>query len=909
MKKKLKKIISLILAATLLLSASPVYATDANAAASTGGGGSTTVAGGASVSKQGVRMYMLDPNGQICSKVVDLVTKQPTGITTRGTSTRLGGGAVSQTISYPSAMPKPIIFTSEWQTNGYAIKNWLISGGTNMNGTKLIKYYLGEDALAKFKSPEEYFLVLEPLYWHKVNGYNTTEVYYGSAYEWISTGRTSPSSVTRNWDNLTAPNCMILDHERFGLLAPPKYGGNYITTFGNFGYGLHMYSNADLLGGAVQDTYNPAMAGSPHAAPPMTTTIEVPMGGNGFTVVKSYRSYDKSTNIKQDLGTYATDTSSSTIRVSNESGFKLVGWKASTSTNKNVPSLTWESAVPSAIKQTGSSAAEVDLASTKSKCLYVLFEKVEEKDETGDYNYLLHQSQITRRVGLYRDDHNMPIMADHTFWWQSPAFECLGGHMHMTHPKNPAYHPTKNPSVPQTLDVPANCGKCSGFVLTDNSITLSLQNAWANSYPNQLSTVLWKEQEYQWTTTRENVQLNNKRANGTSPAKFGLKVVFHRGDDALTIAQWKGTGTHLGGLSSFHVANTPAGTRRAADYIKKIGIYITDNSPDRLTIADATQHGDGCTEPITPRLCLGVQKFHNLQGAFSKNINIKYETYSGSNKKFEDVSPDYNIQTVSSNKHGTNDVYVEAPIGAHQTYYPYIQMRYDTLTGFDSPSGNGIGATNSLAYVLSEYQSSLYLNGAAEIIWQGSNSPNLNITSDQWSTHADFYDMLGNEALNSIIPGGAQLGMNTIGTTKKVRLVTYYPVFKGDGAAQINATSSLNGAYTEVAAEAAHNAFVDSVIQDIEGVSVDQFVDENYAASMNELYSPSNIVFRGSNISRLRSNGGSATKASTDNKYYFDHLGEIESMQEGDFDVISKTDKPVVEATVIYKSDGSFAAT
>lgn len=79
-KFKFKKFISFILAATLLLSASPVYATDPNAAAALGGGGSTTVVGGASVSRQGVRMYMLDPNGQICSKVVDLVTNKHIGI-------------------------------------------------------------------------------------------------------------------------------------------------------------------------------------------------------------------------------------------------------------------------------------------------------------------------------------------------------------------------------------------------------------------------------------------------------------------------------------------------------------------------------------------------------------------------------------------------------------------------------------------------------------------------------------------------------------------------------------------------------------------------------------------------------------------------------------------------------------
>jgi len=102
--KTLKKIknnlLSLFLAIAVSLTALP-YITEPlqvqadNAGGGDAGGGTAQNVGGASDAKCGYRMYVVDKNGKLLSRVVDLVSQAPT-TNKAGLSTRVGGGNTSE---------------------------------------------------------------------------------------------------------------------------------------------------------------------------------------------------------------------------------------------------------------------------------------------------------------------------------------------------------------------------------------------------------------------------------------------------------------------------------------------------------------------------------------------------------------------------------------------------------------------------------------------------------------------------------------------------------------------------------------------------------------------------------------------------------------------------------------------
>jgi len=156
-----------------------------------------------------------------------------------------------------------------------------------------------------------------------------------------------------------------------------------------FNYGVAMmiiHANSP-----AQTTCNEPLQPSPHD-PPIESTGHT-------TIVKSYRTKDP-TNTLIDDGTYSTSDLGTQILIENEQEYQVVGWKTSTTTNTSISSISWESSVPSSVQQQGTTPTSVTLQPIET-CLYVLLEKIEsEPPEVEDYNYLMTQSTITRRVWM-----------------------------------------------------------------------------------------------------------------------------------------------------------------------------------------------------------------------------------------------------------------------------------------------------------------------------------------------------------------------------------------------------------------------------------------------------------------------------------------------------------------------------
>uniref|UniRef100_UPI0040579A51 hypothetical protein n=1 Tax=Acetatifactor sp. TaxID=1872090 RepID=UPI0040579A51 len=149
------------------------------------------------------------------------------------------------------------------------------------------------------------------------------------------------------------------------------------------------------------------------------------------TIIKSYREIMPEGH-KEHRGTHHRSGVANNITIEDESEYKVIGWKTSTSVNLTINSLTWESSVPAIIGDTGTSPTTVTLPDTH-KYLYVLLEKGD-PEPLDDANYVLTQSTIARHIRLNNPDNRtvgnteMRLLKDVTFKWVLPAFsnDCPG---------------------------------------------------------------------------------------------------------------------------------------------------------------------------------------------------------------------------------------------------------------------------------------------------------------------------------------------------------------------------------------------------------------------------------------------------------------------------------------------------
>lgn len=166
---------------TLPYTTAPLLVQADNAGGGGSGGGTAENVGGASDSRCGYRMYVVDKNGNLLSRVVDLVSQAPT-TNKAGLSTRVGGGNTSELLLMPSDMPKPFKHNGIcFMGNGMKTKAWMRSknGSGEQNIAAIIYNYLGADVAEQFEDlSEEKFCVLEPIAWHNMYKVNNSQMAY-----------------------------------------------------------------------------------------------------------------------------------------------------------------------------------------------------------------------------------------------------------------------------------------------------------------------------------------------------------------------------------------------------------------------------------------------------------------------------------------------------------------------------------------------------------------------------------------------------------------------------------------------------------------------------------------------------------------------------------------------------------
>lgn len=875
-KNRLTKLISFILAMILIMT----FPISAFADGSGNGTGDDTdnsgvhyVTGGASYQKAAYLIYIVDGSGGIITPVVEAAIdgcKEPPADANFDYELSKFGNQAPTRFTTISGVPTP--FTSGGDGNGAALKNKLLeTKNGEYKAVNVIRNYFGGSVAESFiNSNEDQYLIFEGVYWLTMNnGSHSGETLVATATGWAKAqeaygcGEYGSSTFSKYTNNIY-PNCMKFEFSQLGLNPCPS-GKQTNSTIMSSASGIISVWNNEIRE-QVQTTYDESKGDTP--AKPADES------DGTYTIVKNYRYSTDNGSSYTDAGCFNIKNIASTIKIENEQSYKVVGYKISTTESTNINSLTWESSVPGTITKSGTSAKTVTLSNSE-KCLYVLLEKTEGTPEVGDAELEISQASLTKRV-RFSDYNSTKAISTNVFKWYSDAFTVTScsGHSYTDNCGNMTDHSGDTTNADGTTNHSADttyCGGhtdyCSNFKFLDDSITVSLRNekvsessnimvqinGWQNVVQNTSESSLLKY----WNTFTRSL------TSSSTLSRYGWDYVsvLWRGDDKLTVAQWKNsesTNTLMSNIG-FAVANTPQNTRKTSDFLSTFAAKFTDDNGSNRDIS--TKYGASTAAPNSGMLCTQIRdySFKEDSALSLSNISVKVKVYSG--------------QSARDNSNGALKQN-QAEAGSI-TFYPYIKMKYDT---YNMTYDNNYSQT---AYILGNYQRILNLRNYCQVSFTPEDNNTLEVVSNQWSTHNavmtninDLFDTTN--AAYKVIPGGAVIGIQNRydddePIVKDVNVITYQCILEGDGKLQVDYTGSVNGDFTEATANSRHDSAVSDVVEALKKLKLELYGNKDAKKD----------PFNGENITKSKTFNGKSI--SSDSKYNWDDFNELYlNVEEGD---------------------------
>ena len=326
-----------------------------------------------------------------------------------------------------------------------------------------------------------------------------------------------------------------------------------------------------------------------------------------------------------DYHPYTQTSTTAYISIDTESGYEIEGWKTSkTSTSLNTKEQ-FNSITPT---HTGTSSQEILLDQDNGeKYLYILYKKTEvNPNPPQPYDFQLQQSQITKRVSFMTPDANSTTqqLFTHNFTWTAPAptittCQSHGGNgHHLGCGKSEHSHGSGCYSTDALGNKSLNCSTeehshsnscydtpCTSWQWTDNttSLGITLDTSTINkAVVSKNNSITYNQPAVNTiTTSNKYYKDNTSTRSGTSQntqsiSNFNYITVLFRGQDHLTLADWKNGGaiSYLTNLAydsayNFKSANTPQGTRKSGtEYNETFATRFINRSPDMSTTYKAT---------------------------------------------------------------------------------------------------------------------------------------------------------------------------------------------------------------------------------------------------------------------------------------------------------------------------------
>lgn len=873
MNKKLTRIISFILAIMIIITFPFTAYADNESGNGTGDAGSSgthIIAGGAASYKSAYLIYIVDGNGSLLTPVVeaeiDGCKSVPLDANFSYEKSKFGNQSPSR---FKIISGVPTTFSSSGDGNGAVLKNKLLedTGNRDENGNKILRAvrivesYFGSDMANKFiNSNKDQYLIFEGVYWFTMNEGNLKgQTIVATASGWAKAQQENgyPQNGTKvfsRYTNNIFANCMKFEVPQLGLNPCPSGKQTNDVIMSSASGIISVWNNEvnkDVKGGD-QTTYDESKGDTP--APPADES------DGACTIVKNYRYSNDGGNTYIDAGCYNITNIANKIIVENEQSYKVVGWKISNQTSTNINSVTWEGSIPGKVTQTGTTEKTVQLSNTE-KCLYVLLEKTSgSSGGTGDFE--ISQASLTKRV-RFSESSKTNGFNSHSFGWTSGAFSLssCSGHSYTDGCGNMTNHSQDKKKADGTTDHSGDttyCGGhtdyCSNFKLLDNIISVSLKNQNVSTAPKIMV------QKHGWQNVVQDTSASSlaeywhkfrRPSNGAdTPSRSGWDYVcvLWRGEDDLTVAQWKNdeSTNNLMREIGFKVANTLQGTRKTSDFVntftaKFIGAY-QDNS---------TEYGASTASPHSNKVCKQTMNysFRSDTALSLSNIKVLVKVYSGQSNR------DNSNEALKKN---------QAEVGSI-TFYPYIKMRYDKYTSSYE------NVKSQTAYVLGKYTRTLNLRNAVTVKFETEDDGNtLEVQSNQWSTHTSLMKNINSlfgttDNAYKVIPGGATLNIKNRddAKSKDVKVITYQCILEGDGKTQVDYTGSVSGDFTEATADANHKSTVNSVVESLKQLRLELFGNKSARKE----------PFSGENITKSKKFNGKSI--SSDSKYNWDDFNDL----------------------------------
>lgn len=324
-----------------------------------------------------------------------------------------------------------------------------------------------------------------------------------------------------------------------------------------------------------------------------------------------------------------------------------------------------------------------------------------------------------------------------------------------------------------------------------------------------------------------------------------------RGQDHLTLADWKNTATgkdtsYLTNIAydsayNFKSANTPQGTRKSGtEYTETFAAKFINRSPDMSTTYKATVGAYG--------ICSAPSSNYSFNSAYTiPNINVNIQVFWA--------------QGVSPTAPNISDTQLEA---GSATFYPYIKMRYDNNT-----------QQNQSVYVLGQNKRTLTFYDYASVGISGGDKE-LTINSNQWSTHSDAMNNIlskfsgrtlstteENRIKSSVLPGGATLSLSVNSSnTRQIVVTTIQAYLTGSGKTQVDKTLGTTTLPTDrTQLESIHTGLVSSVSGVASQAYIAQYICTGAKLNSSEM-TGAQFVKAGDNFN------GNGTTFSVDTKYH-----------------------------------------
>ena len=405
-------------------------------------------------------------------------------------------------------------------------------------------------------------------------------------FPYCSANADNGGTYTYKFLNMALPWSMCLEHEQEvasyagGAVAnthpwaPPTGNGERLTTnqiaSQSYATGIYFIDVSAMV--PPLHTYDESKG-----TPGNTETPTTGLTDGDCTIKKLYYTQKISSDgtILEEATDYHPYTQTGTtayISIDAEEGYEIEGWKAS-STNRSFRQKSDYTAV-SPVLHTGTSSQEILLdQDTGEKYLYILYKKTEvNPNPPQPYDFQLQQSQITKRVSFMTPDANSTTqqLFTHNFTWTAPAptiTTCQShgdnGH-HLGCGKSEHSHGSGCYSTDALGNSSLDCSTeehshsnscydtpCTSWQWTDNttSLGITLDTSSINkAVVSKNNSITYNQPAVNTiTTSNKYYKDNTSTRSGTSQntqsiSNFNYITVLFRGQDHLTLADWKNGG-------------------------------------------------------------------------------------------------------------------------------------------------------------------------------------------------------------------------------------------------------------------------------------------------------------------------------------------------------------------------------